>query len=130
MKDYVTKKNSNLEALIARYKEPEPTADPEPNHQASVTFVDTGGKPIPKPIVQDEPRVAVNEEPSDGFTSAERWISARISSTAVCSIWLWSMATGAAYVAKGPSVIGPSVSAFIGLWILCAFVASVQKHGG
>ena len=48
MKDYITKKDPNLEALIARYKEPEPTVEPEPEHQASVTFVDAGGKPIPQ----------------------------------------------------------------------------------
>lgn len=103
MKDYLTKRDPNLDALIARYKEPEPTVEPEPvselkpepmpmketnrlaeimrqsgvspdghgawkngrrqypeqtskpepmpesEHQASVTFVDAGGKPIEKP---------------------------------------------------------------------------------
>ena len=54
MKDYITKKDPNLEALIARYKEPEPkpvkSLEPSSEHKASVTLVDDRGKPIPKPV--------------------------------------------------------------------------------
>ena len=68
MKDYMIKKDPNLEALIARYKEPEPTVEPEPEHQASVTFVDAGGKPIPKP----ETEWCVDVNPNDPYFYPEK----------------------------------------------------------